>query len=194
MIDFLAKIKKNISLLLAVYHVVISVLAAAFLFYVMRSSLIHYILFAELILLIFSVLFYKIGKYFTIKNLIYTTSSLEAISKSILKNTRMVINNISHEIRTPLNAIMGFTDSLYENEEDQIKKESLYAIKNNSDRLFSITKKLIDFSSIETGEFPIERQYFSVHSLLVNLENKYKESLLHESLQLNIINQIPKNY
>jgi len=115
-------------------------------------------------------------------------------SRSILQNTRIVINNISHEIRTPLNAIMGFAETLYENETDKDKKEALLAIKDNGDRLFSLAIKLIDFSSIETGQFEIKKEYFSSDSLLMVLKNKYKNQIQKKKLLFEVNNSIPENY
>jgi signal transduction histidine kinase len=121
-------------------------------------------------------------------------NSQDQISLSVFKKTRMIINNVSHEIRTPLNAIMGFADNLYETEKDEQKKRSLLAIKTNSDRLFAIARKLIDFSSIETGQFPLVRDYIHIQTLLLDLENKYRNQIEQKSLELKIINRIPANH
>ncbi|MBN2655495.1 MAG: HAMP domain-containing histidine kinase [Spirochaetales bacterium] len=115
----------------------------------------------------------------------------EAVSRILFRNTRNIINNISHEWRTPLNAIMGFTEELYNSEEDSDKKEALKAISQNSRRLFVMSKKLIDFSSIETGLYKIDPQFHSVDLLLQNLLNKYNENALSKGLKIELVNNIP---
>lgn len=117
----------------------------------------------------------------------------EVLSRILFSKTRNVINNISHEWRTPLNAIMGFADQLYEMEKDENKKEALRAVQSNSERLYSMSKKLIDFSSIETGLYKLDKEYQSIDSLILNLESKYRKILDENALQLTIENSVSEN-
>lgn len=127
------------------------------------------------------------------KSLEKQIGSQAAISRTLFKNTRNIINNISHEWRTPLNAIMGFTDELYAIESDEHKREALKAVRSNSERLYSMSKKLIDFSSIETGLYRIDLQFQSVDALLMNLRSKYEDSALEKKLSFEMVNEVPDN-
>ena len=60
--------------------------------------------------------------------------------------------NMSHEIRTPMNAIIGFTDVLIEEENDNDKIEKLEIIKQSSSNLLAIINDILDLSKIESGK------------------------------------------
>ena len=194
MIEYLQKIKKDLSMIFLIYHLIISVSAALIIFFILKDKAPIIILNFEAIFIMLSVLVYFSISIIFKRYIEQKLSSQESISSSLFKNSKIIINNVSHEIRTPLNAIMGFTDSLYEIEKDKEKLESLLAIKNNSERLFAVAKKLIDFSTIETGQYTIEREYFDNGSLLMNLENKYSWQINQKKLDLGILNKVPGTY
>jgi len=116
----------------------------------------------------------------------------DALSRTLFRNTQNIINNISHEWRTPLNAIMGFTEELSNKENDESKLEVLKAISENSNRLFVMSKKLIEFSSIETGLYKVDPHYHSLDHLLENLENKYGEYAASKNLKYEVIRILPE--
>jgi len=62
------------------------------------------------------------------------------------------VGNVSHELRTPLTSIIGYVDTLLENEiEDQdIMKRFLKIIKKEADRLALLIKDLLDLSKLES--------------------------------------------
>ncbi|MBB6481911.1 sensor histidine kinase [Spirochaeta isovalerica] len=191
MSDFFAKIKARLFVQFSVLFAILQgiVLVTVSLLHIAMGTakpwqpLIIYILLELLVYFLFIFLI----KYYLNKSL----GSQEAVSKVLFRNTRNIINNISHEWRTPLNAIMGFTDQLYHSETDSKKKEALNAITQNSRRLFIMSKKLIDFSSIETGLYKIDPQYQSVNNLLMNLVNKFDEAARMKNIQIEQINNIP---
>ena len=194
MIDYLGSLKKNLSKIFAIYHFCFTLVAAVFILITLQKSSLKIIISIELIYLIVAAIFYFLIRNIFERYIVDKLGSQETISRSIFKNTRMVINNISHEIRTPLNAIMGFANDLVEVEKDEKKLEGLTAITDNSERLFNMAKKLIDFSSIETGQFKIEIDYCSNDSLLLDLTNKYQREIDKKALDFNLNNNIPENY
>ncbi|MBI9099871.1 MAG: HAMP domain-containing histidine kinase, partial [Spirochaetaceae bacterium] len=193
MIEFLRKIKKDFLkkyLFSYFLYIVVTVLYMCFL---IRDFSVSSLLISILVFILISGLFLFVGRAILVQFLNERLGSQEVISRSIFKNTRTVINNLSHEIRTPLNAIMGFAANLYEEEVDENKQKALLAIKANSERLFSTAKKIIDFSSIETGHFEINKEFISNHALLGNLVTKYKGEIDRKNLRLSIINTIPEH-
>ncbi len=52
--------------------------------------------------------------------------------------------NMSHEIRTPLNAIVGFTEQLSKEEQNERQQQFLKAIQNSSRHLLSIVNQILD--------------------------------------------------
>lgn len=190
MSEFFSRIKVGLIQRISIVFLVAQVAVVICLYLMFKSAygsnaLYPFLTFVILELLALLFMLFMIRQFLRVK-----LGSREAISRTLFQNTRNIINNISHEYRTPLNAIMGFADELYQKETDPAKKEALAAVRLNSERLFAMSKKLIDFSSIETGLYVIDKQYHSAGSLLANLKIKYEESLVRKNLEFRIIDNI----
>ncbi len=70
--------------------------------------------------------------------------------------------NMSHEIRTPLNSVLGFSDLLYEMEDDSEKRAHLKVIQNSGDHLLSIINDILDFSKLETESLDLDLEAFTI--------------------------------
>jgi len=149
-----------------------------------KSLTVYFLLEATVCLLLFISIKHSMARLF---------GSQDALSRTLFRNTQNIINNISHEWRTPLNAIMGFTEELTNSEKDGTKLEVLKAISENSVRLFAMSKKLIEFSSIETGQYKVDPQYHRVELLIENLENKYRAFAASKKLRFEVKNDIPQD-
>lgn len=80
------------------------------------------------------------------------------------------LSNMSHEIRTPLNAIVGFSDLLtYENDQET-KEEFISIIKRNNDLLLQLINDILDLSKIESNTLEFFYDYFDINELLAKLE------------------------
>ncbi len=99
----------------------------------------------------------------------------EAASSSKSK----VVTIVSHEIRTPMNAIVGMTELLINNEENEKKLKYLTNIKNSADALVIIVNDILDQSKIEAGKMQIVSQPYELRKLAENikliLENRVGE-------------------
>lgn len=72
------------------------------------------------------------------------------------------VANVSHEIRTPLNAIVGFSNLLQEEDDDDSKSEYIELINSNSDLLLRIINDVLDLSKMEAGVIKIEEKEFDM--------------------------------
>lgn len=80
------------------------------------------------------------------------------------------LSNMSHEIRTPMNAIVGFS-SLIEDEKDQsTRAQYVDIIQNSSDNLLKLINDIIELSKIETADFQLIYQTFTIEQLFSELK------------------------
>ena len=80
------------------------------------------------------------------------------------------LSNLSHELRTPLNLIMGIAYSIEKNKPDEETKEQAQLILSSSKSLLSSINDIMDFTTIEKGEFKLKETTFDLHELLRSLE------------------------
>ena len=67
-------------------------------------------------------------------------------------------SGMSHELRTPLQGIVGYTDLLLEEaEDDTFEKESLQSIRSSTDHLLSLVTDLLDLSKIVAGRMELDK-------------------------------------
>lgn len=71
---------------------------------------------------------------------------------AVMKNE--FVSMVSHELRTPLTSIKGYVDLIVDGEAgeiNEIQREFLSIVQENSDRLVSLINDLLDISRIESG-------------------------------------------
>ncbi|MGN1371021.1 MAG: response regulator [Candidatus Coprovivens sp.] len=103
------------------------------------------------------------------------------------------LSNMSHEIRTPLNAIVGFSESLKEDnlsEESKSKVDDIIIASNN---LLEIVNGILDISKIEANKLEIINKEYDVHSMLDELVSLTKARIGYKPLEfkVNIDQSIP---
>lgn len=80
------------------------------------------------------------------------------------------LSNMSHEIRTPLNAIVGFSQSLSEEEGlSDISREKARDILMASDNLLEIVNGILDISKIEANKLEIINTEYNLHNVFDEL-------------------------
>ena len=89
--------------------------------------------------------------------------------------------HISHDIRTPIGGVMGMTNIARRSIDDKEKVEDcLDKIEESSAYLLSLVNKVLDLSKIESGEFKLLQEPFSVPDLLKEcvemMEGQLKEN------------------
>lgn len=86
--------------------------------------------------------------------------------------------NMSHEIRTPMNAILGFSELLEDNTQDEEDKLLfIQLIRKNGDMLLNLINDIIDISKIEANLLSIRKKPFRLDNFLIEVGNHYTETL-----------------
>jgi signal transduction histidine kinase/CheY-like chemotaxis protein len=107
------------------------------------------------------------------------------------------LQNMSHEIRTPMNAIMGFSELLIENIEDNSKLRYFTdIIKHRSNDLLDIINDILHIAKIESGQLPLKLEETNLNYLFDELRiffKEYQKRLDKEELELSFqtLNSIP---
>ena len=96
------------------------------------------------------------------------------------KMQKEFINIAAHELRTPIMPILGGLELLDEKLDNDIKekvKEEISMISRNADRLHKLAEDILEVSSIESGNFRIDRQEtdldFLISHVISDIQTKY---------------------
>ena len=104
-----------------------------------------------------------------------------------------LIRQLAHEFRTPLNSIMGFTEIMLEESDDEAMREYLLAILRASESLISMLTQVLDFGRISARKFSIEPTRVEIQSFVELLRFFFLPQALRNQLEfkVNILNDIP---
>ncbi|MCP4219688.1 MAG: PAS domain S-box protein, partial [bacterium] len=91
--------------------------------------------------------------------------------------------NMSHEIRTPMNAILGFSELLWKQEENEKHKEYLKIITTSGQTLLSLINDILDLSKIEAGKMEIKYQPVSPHSIFEDIKGIFSRKVKQKGLE-----------
>ncbi len=90
--------------------------------------------------------------------------------------------NMSHEIRTPMNAIIGFTDLLLSEEDNDYKTEKLTLVKESAGYLLNIINDILDLSKIEFGKIKVKITTFSLNSIINVIDQMFKDKAMNKGI------------
>lgn len=76
------------------------------------------------------------------------------------------IASVSHELRTPLTSVKGWAITLHSMSEDQVFREGLEIISNESERLSHMLGDLLDLSRLSAGKIEYKFERLEVESLI----------------------------
>ena len=91
--------------------------------------------------------------------------SAEQAKNASEAKTRFLFN-MSHDIRTPMNAIVGFSDLLEKNLQNEKKaKEYLGKIQSSSNLLLMIINQVLEMARIESGKMELDENYVKIRDV-----------------------------
>lgn len=113
-------------------------------------------------------------------------SILKEKAESANKLKSQFLANMSHDIRTPLNGILGFTDLLLKQKNDQQSQDYLKKIKTSGEVLLNLLNDILDVSKIEAGQLNIFPQTFFIKDFIDNIDSIFRPSFIQKGLHWNI--------
>jgi len=90
-------------------------------------------------------------------------------AESANQSKSVFLSSMSHELRTPLNAVIGYSEILLEEAEennDINNAEDLTKIRNSGKHLLSLINDILDLSKIEAGKMKLDIQEFKIRGMV----------------------------
>jgi PAS domain S-box-containing protein len=94
--------------------------------------------------------------------------------------------NMSHEIRTPMNAILGFTELLGEQVDNEQQKNYLSAITSSGKALLALINQILDLSKIEAGKMELQYNAVCLRSILNEIIYIFSQEAREKALDLSV--------
>lgn len=138
------------------------------------------IIFGCVLLLIMTVILLAVRS--RMKNELMQSQLKAAEAKSLAKSD--FLSKMSHEIRTPMNAIIGLTDlACMERDIPPEIGKKLHKIRSSSQYMLSLINDILDMSRIENGKMKLEQKYFSLSSMLDEVQEMMKPQAEQKGLK-----------
>ncbi len=90
--------------------------------------------------------------------------------------------NMSHEIRTPMNSILGFSEVMLNNTNDEKQKDYLNTILSSGKTLLSIINDILDLSKIEAGKMEISPMPVDLRIVIKEIAQIFQQKVLEKNI------------
>jgi signal transduction histidine kinase len=109
-------------------------------------------------------------------------------AKLKLKNRQRadMISAIAHEFRNPIASIMGYAQTLKEDEEipPALHEKFLEKIYRNGNKIEALLGRLILWNKFESGEATLHKSVFDLHALAIEVKRSLKEKYRHREIEI----------
>jgi two-component system phosphate regulon sensor histidine kinase PhoR len=96
------------------------------------------------------------------------------------------VSSVSHELRTPLTSIMGFSNTILRKEKmpEDMKKEFIEIIYNESKRLARLIEDVLSISKIESGKITYEMKPLNLDEVIQDAVTIYRTQAEDKQIEL----------
>lgn len=94
------------------------------------------------------------------------------------------ITNVSHELKTPLSLVMGYSEGLLLNVNEEEKDYYCNIIINETKTMNKLVLRLLDLSQLESGVIQIEKEKFDLSELIGSCVNKNNFILKERGIEI----------
>jgi PAS domain S-box-containing protein len=109
-----------------------------------------------------------------------TTIRDVTVEREAMQMKNEFVSTVSHELRTPLTSIKGYIDLILDGEAgevNEIQREFLAIVKENSDRLVELINDMLDISRIESGRIVLKVQPLDLAERVTGAVNTFRAVL-----------------
>lgn len=105
--------------------------------------------------------------------------------KRLEKMRSEFVANVSHELRTPITSIKGFTETLLDGAmyDEEICRNFLQIISDESERLFRLIREILDLSKIEQKRIVMNMMEVNVNKLVEGTKSLLQEQIQRKRLR-----------
>ena len=105
------------------------------------------------------------------------------LAEMSLKARELFLANVSHEIRTPLHGILGVTNLLLKNINNDESKKLISIIRNSADNLMVIINDILDVAKMESGKIELEQIPFDFCEIVTSSLEPLRIKALEKGLE-----------
>lgn len=111
--------------------------------------------------------------------------------KKLEKMRRRFVSDVSHELKNPISMILGYADGLIHNIPKTEKDKAYYhqVIVEESLKMNTLIKDLLDLSSYESGSFTLNKEMVDFNQIVENCLKKYSNQIIEKGINVEIQNQ-----
>lgn len=129
----------------------------------------------------------------SIQNSFETVEKARRDAEELSRLKTNFIESMSHEFRTPLNGILGFSEMLKDELEDEMQLESATIIYRNSKQLLSLVDTILDLAKIEAGQMKLLYKSNDFNVIIKKLKPFVEDWLQESEKTLDFSIELPEN-